>query len=156
MERLGWLLLAIAVAYGLALAVPLLARRRRLPNWAGWCFTVAALACPLLIPADFVGFRAASAFVSTDLAFKMVDFLRQHGRTWDAVVTREYFRFLVPFPVFAIVHPNHKRRLPRPDRPWRHIPRILAGSVVVAAGAVLARTLAALPAVVASPALDHL
>jgi hypothetical protein len=157
MERSGWLLLAFAVAYGCALAVPLLGwwSRGRIPTSAGWCLAAGALACPLLIPADLVGFRAASAFISTDLAFKMVDFLRHHGRAWDGIVAREYFRFLIPFPVLAIVYPDHRRRLARPDRPWPHISRILGGTAVVAAGVVLVRTLSGNPTVRSSRALDH-
>ncbi|MDB5350681.1 MAG: acyl-CoA cholesterol acyltransferase [Planctomycetota bacterium] len=157
MERIGWLLLACAVAYGCALAVPLLGwwSRGRLRNPAGWCAAVGALACPLLIPADLVVFRAASAFVSTDVVFKMVDFLRHHRREWDGLVAREYCRFLIPFPVLSIVYPDHKRRLARPDCPWPHIVRILGGTAGVAAGIVLVRTLAANAIFRSSPALDH-
>jgi hypothetical protein len=157
MQRSGWLLLAFAVAYGCALAVPLLGwwSRGRLPISAGWCSAAGALACPLLIPADLVMFRAASAFVSTDLAFKMVDFLRHHGREWDGAVARKYCRFLIPFPVLSVVYPNHKRRQARPDRPWPHVLRILGGTAGVAAGIVLARTLSGNATLRSSPALDH-
>src|SRR5262249_20575429 len=50
----------------------------------------------------------------------------------------EYFRFLVPFPVFAVVYPDHRRRLARPDRPWPHALRILGGLAGVALGVLLA------------------
>ena len=100
----------------------------------GLVFRDRILACPLLIPADLVGLRAAAVFVSVELVFKMVDFLRHRGRGWDRYVAREYCRFLIPFPVLAVVYPDHKRRLARPDRPWPHILRILGGSACVAAG----------------------
>ncbi len=158
MGRSGWLLPALALAYGCALAVPLAGcwSRGRLLRLAAWCLAAGALACPLLIPSDLVVFRAISAFVSTDIAFKMVDFLRHHGRAWDGIVVREYCRFLIPFPVLAVVDPDHRRRLARPDPPWPHVLRILGGTAVVAAGVVLMRTLSGTEAVRSSPALDHL
>lgn len=157
MQGSAWLLLAFAVAYGCALAVPLMGwwSRGRIPIAAGWCSAAGALACPLLIPADLVVFRAASAFVSTDLAFKMVDFLRHHGRAWDGIVARDYCRFLIPFPVLSIVHPDHKRRLARPDRPWPHVLRILGGTAGVAAGIVLVKMTSGNATLRSFPALDH-
>jgi hypothetical protein len=157
MEHLGWLALAFTVAYGCALVVPLLGwwSRGRLLTPAGWCSATGCLACPLLIPADRVGLRAAAVFVSVELVFKMVDFLRHRGRGWDGDAAREYCRFLLPFPVLAVVYPDHKRRLARPDRPWPHVLRILGGSAGVAAGLVLVRSISVSAVVQSSPALDH-
>jgi len=102
-----------------------------------------------------VGLRAASAFASTDIAFKIVDFLRQHSGAWDRGVACEYCRFLIPFPVLAIVYPDHMRRLARPDLPGRHVVRILGGTAVVVAGIVVVRTLSGIAVVRSSPPLDH-
>src|SRR5215204_2785358 len=110
MGHLGWLLLAFAVAYACALAVPLVGwwSRGRLLTPAGWCSAAGCLACPLLIPADLVGLRAAAVFASAELVFKMVDFLRHPRGGWSGPAAREYCRHLVPFPVLAVVYPDHK------------------------------------------------
>jgi hypothetical protein len=152
-----WLLLALAAAYGCALAVPLVGwwSRGQFLTPTGWCSAIGCLACPLLIPADLVGLRAAAVFVSAELVFKMVDFLQHRDRGWDGDVAREYCRLLIPFPILAVVYPDHKRRLVRPDRPWPHILRILAGSACVAAGVVLVRSISMNAVVQSSPALDH-
>ena len=157
MKHLGWLLLAFAVAYACALAVPLLGwwSRGRLLTPAGWCSATGCLACPLLIPADRVGLRAAAVFVSAELVLKMVDSLRHRSGGWDGHAAREYCRSLIPFPLLAVVYPDHTRRLVRPDRPWAHILRILGGSACVAAGLVLVRSLSMSAVVQSSPALDH-
>jgi len=157
MGHLGWLLLALAAAYGCALAVPLAGwlSPGRLLIPVAWCAVAGCLACPFLIPADRVGLRAAAVFASAELVFKMVDFLRHRGRGWDGHTAREYCRLLVPFPALAVVYPDHKRRLARPDRPWPHVLRILGGSACVAAGFVLVRSVSANAAVQSSPALDH-
>ena len=93
--------------------------------------------------------------VSIELVFKMVDFLRHRGSGWDACVARQYCRFLIPFPVLAVVYPDHKRRLAHPDRPWPHILRILGGSACVATGLVLVRAISMNAVVQSSSALDH-
>jgi len=157
MESFCRSLLAIAIAYGSAFAVPLWGWwfRGRLLTRAGWCSAIGCLACPLLIPADEVGLRAAAVFVSVELVFKMVDFLRHRGRAWDGHAAREYCRFLIPFPILAVVYPNHKCRLACPDRPWPHILRILGGSAGVAAGLVILMTISMNTVVQSSPVLDH-
>src|SRR4051794_15055164 len=117
MDNVGWLLLAVVVAYGCAVAAPLF--RYHFPGargaFAGWCLVPAVLVCPLLIPSANAGLRAASAFASGDIAFKMVDYFRQWGRIDRGRVLAEYYRFLVPCPVLSAVYPDHKRRLPGPE-----------------------------------------
>jgi hypothetical protein len=113
----------------------------------------AVLACPLLISSENVGLRAAAACVSADLAFKMVDFFRQRGH--DGPALGEYLRFLVPFPVFAVVSPDHRRRLAQPDRPWPHALRILGGLAGVASGLLLARAKRGVAPFCSSFPLDH-
>ncbi len=157
MVHLGYFFLAIATAYLCALAVSLLGRwlRGRLLALAVCCSSIACLACPLLIPADRIGLRAAAVFLSAELVFKMFDFFRHRGRSWDGQVARAYCRFLVPFPVLAVVYPHHKVRLACSDPPWPHILWILGSSACVAAGLYLVRAMSMSEVVQASAALDH-
>jgi hypothetical protein len=135
MQGAARLLLAIAASWGCGLAAWIIRFRPR-GRAASWCLVPVVLACPLLIPSRHLALRAAAICVSADLAFKMVDFFRQRG--CDGPALREYVRFLVPFPVFAVVYPDHRRRLARPDRPWPHALRILGGLAGVASGWLLA------------------
>ena len=135
MEGVARLLLAIATSWGCGTAAGII-RFRSQGRAASWCLVPVVLACPLLIPSEDVALRAAAAWVSGDLAFKMVDFCRHRRR--DGPVLREYVRFLVPFPVFAVVYPDHRRRLAQPDRPWPHALRILGGLAGIALGVLLA------------------
>ena len=133
MGNAGWLCLAILTAYSCACFAPLLQHRHR--GLAGK-FVVGSvvpiiLACPLLIPSANVGLRAASAFASVDIAFKMVDYFRHWGHVERSIVLRDYYRFLIPFPVFSAVYPDHKRRLLRPERPWPQVLRLVGGIVGV-------------------------
>src|SRR4051795_5639416 len=113
MKNVGWLFLAVLVAYGCAVAAPLLRYRLRgrVGAFVGWCAVPIILGCPLLIPSASVGLRAASAFASGDITFKMVEYFRHWGQVEPSIVLREYYRFLIPFPVLSAVYPDHKRRL---------------------------------------------
>src|SRR5690242_3325362 len=126
MENVGWLSLAILVAYGCAAVAPLLRcrLRGRVGDLAGWCLVPVIAACPLLIPAANMALRAVSAFVSADIIFKMVEYFRHRGHAGRGVVLREYYRFLIPFPVLSVVYPDHKRRLLRPESPWPQVLRL--------------------------------
>jgi hypothetical protein len=142
MTNLGWLFAAVVMAYGCA-AVASHMRYRirgRVGAVAGWCFLPIILACPLLIPAANIGLRAASAFVSGDIAFKMADYFRRWGELDRRFVLREYYRFLVPFPVLSAVYPDHKRRLGPRMNPWPQVGRLAWGIVgfVVALQALMA------------------
>jgi hypothetical protein len=135
MEGVARLLLAVATAWGFGAAAGII----RFSSWgrtAIWCFVPVVLICPLLIPSEHVGLRAAAACISGDLAFKMVDVFRH--RRYDGPAVREYIRFLVPFPVFAVVYPDQRRRLARSDRPCPHALRILAGLAGLGVGMLLA------------------
>ena len=81
MKNVGWLFLAILIAYGCAVVAPLLRYRLRgrVGAFVGWCFVPIILVCPLLIPSANVGLRAASAFASGDITFKMVEYFRHWG-----------------------------------------------------------------------------
>jgi hypothetical protein len=152
MEGAARLLLAIATSWGCGTAAGIIRFRSR-GRAASWCLVPVVLACPLLIPSKNVGLRAAAACVSADLAFKMVDFFRRRAR--DGPGLREYVRFLVPFPVFAVVYPDHRRRLAQPDRTWPHALRILGGLAGVAVGLLLARAKRGVSPFRSSFPLDH-
>lgn len=157
MKGVGWLFLAVFLAYGCAMAAPLARRwiRGRAGVLAGWCCVPVVLACPLLIPSASVGVRAASAFASGEIAFKMVDFLRCWGGVDRRIVLREYVRFLVPLPVLAAAYPDHKRRLARPDGAWPQLLRIAGGTAGVVAAVLALRLLSGLAPVRSSFALNH-
>lgn len=134
MNDAGWLLLAILGAYGCALVAPLVRSRSRgrAGAFVGWCFVAIIVACPLLIPSANVGLRAVSAFASGDITFKMVEYFRHRGHAGRSMTLRDYYRFLIPFPVLSAVYPDHKRRLPSPESPWPQVLRLavgIAGSV---------------------------
>ena len=103
MKNVGWLFLAVLIAYGCAAVAPLLRHqvRGRVGALVGWCFVPIILACPLLIPSANVGLRAASAFASGDISFKMVDYFRHWGKVERSIVLREYYLFLIPFPALS-------------------------------------------------------
>ena len=157
MQNVGWLFLAILVAYVCAAVAPLLRYwlRGKVGAVVGWCFVPIVLACPLLIPAANVGLRAASAFASADIAFKMVDYFRQWGNVKRSVILRNYYRFLIPFPALSAAYPDHKRRLLRPESPWPQVLRIFGGIVGCILAVLAIRALSGLPLVRSSFALNH-
>ncbi len=157
MKTVGWLFLAVAIAYGSAAVAPLLRYRLRgrVGAFAGWCFVPVILACPWLIPSANMGLRAVSAFASGDISFKMVDYFRQWGHVERSLVLREYYRFLIPFPVFSAVYPDHKRRLLRPESPWPPVLRLLGGIVGVTIALMALSALSRIGLVRSSFALNH-
>ncbi len=157
MKDVGWLSLAVLIAYGCAVVAPLLRYRLRgrAGAFAGWCFVPIVLACPLLIPAANVGLRAASAFASGDITFKMVEYLRHWGNVDRRIILREYYRFLIPFPVLSAVYPDHKRRLLLPESPWPQVLRLFGGIVGVTMALLAVRTLSGIAQVRSSFALNH-
>lgn len=157
MEHASGLLLAILAAFGCAMVVPLVGFRcrGRLSEAAAWCAVLGILACPLFIPSANIGLRAASAFVSIDLAFKVVDFFRYRSNVRHSVTLREYYWFLIPFPVLSIVYPDHKRRLRQPDNPWPHVARLGMGTLGFTAGCVLLKVLAGNDLLQREFLLDH-
>lgn len=157
MNSAGSLLLALAVAYGCALVAPLLrlASRRKPAVLAAWCLVPLVLACPLLIPSANVGLRAASAVISGDIVFKMADTFRRWDRLDRRTVLGNYYSLLIPFPAFAVLDPDHRRRLRHPENPWPHVLRVAVGTAGVL-GAVLAlRALSNTVPIRSSFALDH-
>jgi hypothetical protein len=129
MENVGWLFLAILIAYGCAAVAPLLryGLRDRGGAFAGWCIVPIIVVCPLLIPSTKIGLRTLAVLASGDITFKVVDYLR-HWRVGErSMALRDYYRFLIPFPVFSAVYPDHKRRVSRPESPWPQVLRLLGG-----------------------------
>jgi MBOAT, membrane-bound O-acyltransferase family len=157
MKPLGWLLLAILVAYGCAVVAPFLRYRLRgrVGAFIGWCFVPIILVCPLVIPSANGGLRAASAFVSGDITFKMVDYFRHWCNLERSIVLRDYYRFLIPFPVLSAVYPDHKRRLLRPESPWPQILRLVGGIVGVTIALLAIQALSRIALVRSSFALNH-
>jgi hypothetical protein len=157
MRNAGWLVLAVVSAYSSAALAPLLRCRLRGRGGAlvGWCLVPVVLACPLLIPPASVGLRAASAFVSGDITFKMVESFRHWRHGERAPGLRGYYRFLVPFPVLAAVYPDHRRRLLCPENPWPQVRRLLGGIVGCILAVLALRALSGIAPVRSSFALNH-
>jgi MBOAT, membrane-bound O-acyltransferase family len=131
MKNLGWLFLAILIAYGCAAVAPLVRDRLRgrVGVFVGWCLLPIILVCPLLIPSANVGLRAASAFASGEITFKLVEYFRHCRNGERRMGLRDYYGFLIPFPVLSAVYPDQKRRLLRPESPWPQILRLFGGIV---------------------------
>jgi hypothetical protein len=111
--------------------------------------------CPLLIPSVDVRLRAASVFVSVEMTFKVLDFFRHWSRGTNSPELRDYYRFLIPFPVFSTVFPNHKRRIARPESPWPQVLRVCGGfaGIIIAVEAI--RSLSAIALVKSNFVLNH-
>jgi hypothetical protein len=157
MSLAGSLLLAFTVAYGCAVVAPLIRLRARSKPavLAAWCLVPAVLACPLLIPSASLGLRAASATISGDIAFKIVDYFRR----WDSLdrrtILRDYYGLLIPFPAFAVVYPDHRRRLLLWEVPWPHVLRLVAGIAGVVAAVLTLKTLSSSVPIRSNFALNH-
>lgn len=152
-----WLGIALATAYGCALVAPL-----------GWlkfrgtpavvmtsCLVLAILACPFLIPSPNPGLRAVSAVISGDLAFKIIDYFRCRDRSDRTTVFRNYYNLLVPFPVFAVVHPDHRRRLSHPEKSRPHVLCVVLGVAGVVGAVLMLRFLSSSVLIRSSFALNH-
>jgi hypothetical protein len=157
MRNVGWLVLAVLIAYGCAAIAPLLRDRLRgrVGALVGWCLVPIVLACPVLIPSANVGLRAASAFASGDITFKLVESFRHWGHGRRSLGLRAYYRFLIPFPVLSALYPDHKRRLSRPESPWPQVLRVLGGVVGCALALLALRTLSSIAPVRSRFALNH-
>ncbi len=68
---------------------------------------------------------------------------------------REYFRFLVPFPVLSVVYPDHKLRLRQRQRPWPAILRILGGTAGFLLALLAVRSLSNVAMLRSNFALNH-
>src|SRR5215831_10603217 len=157
MNNVGWLFLAIVGAYGCAAVAPLLRYwlRGRVGASIGWCFVPIILVCPLLIPSANIGLRAASAFASGDISFKMVDYFRHWGKVERSILLREYYRFLIPFPALSVVYPDHKRRLLRAASPWPQVLRLVGGIVGFTLALLAVRSLSSVALLQSNFALNH-
>ncbi|SIO65065.1 hypothetical protein SAMN05444166_7561 [Singulisphaera sp. GP187] len=150
MKNVGRLFLAILVA-----PLPRYRLRGRVGAFVGWCFVPIILVCPWLIPSANLGLRAASAFASGDITFKMVDYFRHWGNVDRRIVLREYYRFLIPFPVLSAVYPDYKRRLSRSESPWPQVLRLFGGIVGCTITILAVRALSRITLVRSRFALKH-
>jgi MBOAT, membrane-bound O-acyltransferase family len=157
MKNVGWLFLAILIAYGCALVAPLVRDRLRgrVGVFVGWCFVPIILVCPLLIPSANVGLRAASAFTSGEITFKLVEYFRHCRNGARRMGLGVYYGFLIPFPVLSAVYPDHKRRLLRPESPWPQVLRLFGGIVGVIIAVEALGALSRIALVRSSFALNH-
>jgi hypothetical protein len=129
--------------------------RGRIGALVGWCFVPIILVCPLLIPSAHVGLRAASTFASGDITFKMIDYFRHWGTGARSIVLRDYYRFLIPFPVLSAVYPDHKRRLRRPESPWPQVLRLFGGIIGITIALQAISVLSRIALLRSSFALNH-
>jgi hypothetical protein len=156
-KSIGWLLLAILIAYGCAVAAALLLCRPRgkVSVCTGWCFVSLVFGSPLFIPSELVGLRAACAFIAVDIIFKTIDYFGHLGNLNRNSALRNYLQFLIPFPVLSICYPDHKRRLSQPESPWPQVMRVFAGTMCVTAAILVLRALSSSAIVQSSFALNH-
>jgi hypothetical protein len=158
MSSLGWLCVAILVAYALAvLAAQLRCRLRgRVGASLSWCFVPLILLCPLLIPAANIKLRAASAVFSGEITFKMVDYFRQCDTALRTFVLRDFYRLMIPLPAFSVVYPDHKRRLPHAANPWPQLLCLVGGALGFVIAFLMVKSLANIPQVRSSFSLNHI
>jgi hypothetical protein len=102
-----------------------------------------------------VKLRAAVAVVAIDIVFKVVDAFRRWDRLERGAVLGGYYRLLIPFPVFAVVDPDHRRRLPRPKSPWPQVLRIVVGIAGVVGAVLTLRVLSGSDLIRSNFALNH-
>ena len=96
--------------------------------------------------------RALALLVCVDPFFKMIDYAR-HCRKVGWRTAGEYFRFLVPFPVFFVVFDDRGHRLASRVPAGPEIARIVGGAAVV--GACFYAVKSGMAAVPGSFGLDH-
>jgi len=148
--------LSIVVAYLYTIAAW---RVVRTGNKACVAVALPVLLSPLIIPMTHVGLRALIAFLSFELFCKMIDYARQVrcGRnSTDRFAV--YVRFLVPFPVLAVVFGQHQRRLtePVPKRFKAHtLVKIAWAMAVFMLGFAMVDAVSRLPAARSSFLVDH-
>ena len=73
---------------------------------------------PLAHPVREFGLRTLSVLASVDISFKIVDYFRHPGSVERTLLLHEYYRFLIPFPVFSTLIQITNGSYPRPDRPF--------------------------------------
>lgn len=136
-----------------------LVRRIRPGRWrvvAGGCLVAIVLSCPLLIPLESIVLRALSAFVSGDISFKIIDYLRLTGDGTRCLSLREYVYFLIPFPVLSVVYTDHKRRLVRRDASGQLVMCIVSGVVGILIALATLQAVSSLAAIQSSFVLNHI
>jgi hypothetical protein len=150
-------LVCLTVAYGLAIAIyPLVRRRGALSVVVAAAACIACWACLFIIPREHVILRALTSLLNVDLFFRLIDFTRQKqiGKL-ENVGWGEYCRFLIPFPLLLVVFGQKNRRL-RPDqRSVADLRRLLLSAAGIALGFILLFAANRAPAINSSFLLDH-
>lgn len=156
MERLGPAFLLIVAVYFLAFGTgTILMRRDRFSVIAICIAAPAALVSPMLLPADQIITRALTAFVTTDVFFRLIDFHRHVWAAKERPALSEFCIFLVPFPLLFVVFADRCRAM---GHPWFcpfDILRVMLGACGVAAGFLLLDLTASVAAFHNSFVLDH-
>jgi hypothetical protein len=85
----------------------------------------------------------------------MVEYFRRWVDVERSRVLRDYYRFLIPFPVFAVVYPDHKRLLLRPESAWPQVLRLLGGAIGFIIAFLMVRALSSIALLRSSFVLNH-
>lgn len=122
-----------------------------------WVGGGAVLACPLLIPADHIAFRAIACVVCVYQWFKLVDLARviRQPRV-EPITFSQVVSFLVPFPLFLVVFDQKQHRTRRACVDPVEVLRVILGGSIVFAAMWLLRITANMEMLRASFVLDHL
>jgi hypothetical protein len=152
-----FVLVCLTVAYGLAVAIyPLVRRRGALSVVVAAAACIACWASLFIIPPEHVILRALTSLLNVDLFFRLIDFTRQTrlGKL-ENVGWADYCRFLIPFPLLLVVFGEKGRRL-RPDqRSAADVWRLVLSASGIALGFMLLFAANRAPALRASFLLDH-
>ena len=150
--------LATAAAYGAAFGYGVVLRKVRLSSVSFWTVVAVAiiLACPLLIPASNVLWRALASLYSADLTFKVIELRRMAMTDHVFPQTHDICRFLAPFPFLLVVYQEKEKSLSEADRDFISLASLLGALVaaVVALGLFYASW--RLPLTASHFFLDHL
>lgn len=152
-------------SYALVVAVyPLVRRGGRVGGWTTATVVALLFASPLVVPPEYVGLRAIAAFVTADMAFRVVDFFRQtsiaSNRAGPADLRKatwtKYAGFVIPFPVLLAVW-GERPPWKFDASAWRTEPLRAVAAACLCAAAVWGVMLAhQSPQLQTSFALDHL
>lgn len=149
-------MVSLAAAYTCAVAAGiLLCRTRRFTLLTTIGGVSAVILCLLLIPADRPGYRAIASLFCVDICLKLVNFSsRRHITRCTAAGSRDYLRFLVPFPPLVVLY-DQKRRVPTECPVWPEACRCLVGATLFGMAFVLIDVAAGYAAIRSHFLLDH-
>jgi hypothetical protein len=156
---------AAAGSYVLVVAVfPIVRRGGRVGGWATASVVAILFASPLIVPPELPGLRAIAAFVTADMAFRVVDFFRQASSALNRagsdvcrqITWGQYAGCLIPFPVLLAVW-GERPPWKFDAAAWKSEPvRVTAGACLCAAAVKLLMLAHQTELLQTSFALDHL